>query len=190
MHRHMLHRGPVQGLAGSVVTIGAFDGVHLGHQALIGAAIDAGRRLGLPVVAWTFDPPPKVFFGRAPLLMSPVEKVVRLASLGVDQIILSHFDAAFRARSAEEFLDDLMSMHPTEAWVGDDFRFGAGQKGDRALLETRVPVRLLDPVECAKGQRISSSRIRTHWQKGEFHRVKELIGWEDFYLHPRDDQGW
>jgi len=190
MHRRMLRHGPVAGLAGSVVTIGALDGVHLGHQALIQAAIDAGRALGLPVVVWTFDPPPKVFFGRAPLLMSPVEKVVRIASMGVDHIILSRFDAAFRARTAEEFLEDLMSMNPAEAWVGDDFRFGAGQKGDRAMLEARVPVRLLDPVACGKGQRISSSRIRTHWQKGEFHRVKELIGWEDFYLHPRDDQGW
>ena len=162
----------------------------LAQSAEFRAAIRDARARGLPSVVWTFDPPPKVFFGRAPLLMSPVEKVVRLASLGVDQIILTRFDAEFRAHSAEDFLDDLMSMHPAEAWVGDDFRFGAGQKGDRALLETRVPVRLLDPVECAKWQLISSSRIRTHWQKGEFHRVKELIGWEDFYLHPRDDQGW
>lgn len=190
MNRHMLHHGPVEGLSGAIVTIGAFDGVHLGHQALIQAAIDAGRARGLPVVAWTFDPPPKVFFGRAPLLMAAVEKVVRIASMGVDHIILSRFDADFRARSAEAFLGDLMSMHPAEAWVGDDFRFGAGQQGDRALMETRVPVRLLDPVACRKGQRISSSRIRTHWQKGEFHRVKELIGWEDFYVHTEHEQGW
>ncbi|MDR5652440.1 FAD synthetase family protein [Ruixingdingia sedimenti] len=185
-----IHSAPVPGLGASVVTIGAFDGVHMGHQALIRSVIASGRAQGLPVVAWTFDPPPKVFFGRAPLLMCAQEKVARIASLGVDHVILSHFDGAFRARSAESFMDDLAAMNPAEVWVGDDFRFGAMQRGDVDLLRSRFAVRLLTPVMCRKGQRISSSRIRSHWERGEFHRVRELVGWEDFYVHPAWETGW
>mgnify|MGYP000940179176 CR=1 FL=1 len=131
--------GPVPGVTRSVVTIGAFDGVHLGHQSLVRSAIAAGQRHRAPVIAWTFDPPPRVFFGKAPPLMTPEEKVARLLTLGVDHVILSHFDEAFRARTAAEFLQDLGSMGPLELWVGDDFRFGAGQQGNVETLATLAP---------------------------------------------------
>jgi riboflavin kinase/FMN adenylyltransferase len=184
MTRTAIHPAPPEGLAASITCIGAFDGVHRGHQVLIGQAVAAGRETGVPVVVWTFDPPPKVFFGRAPLLMSPVEKVARLAELGVDHIILSRFDDAFRAQTAEDFLALLARLNPVEVRVGGDFRFGARQAGDVALLAQHFNVRLLDPVHCDKGDRISSSRIRQAWSEGDLDTCRELIGWSDYYIHP------
>lgn len=184
IHRATLHATPPQGIAGSVVTIGTFDGVHRGHQALIGAAVRSAAAHPLPAIAWTFDPPPKAVFGRAPILMAAAEKVARIGALGVDHVILSHFDAAFRARTAADFIADLMRLNPAEVWVGDDFRFGAQQAGDVAMLGRHVRVRLLDPVHCEEGARISSSRIRAAWAKGDFDTCRALIGWPDFYIHP------
>ena len=184
MTRTAIHPAPPEGIAASITCIGAFDGVHRGHQALIGQAVAAGRASGVPVVAWTFDPPPKVFFGRAPPLMSPVEKVARLAELGVDHIILSRFDDAFRAQTAEDFLALLARLNPVEVRVGDDFRFGARQSGDVTLLAQHFTVHLLDPVHCEKGDRISSSRIRQAWSEGDLETCRDLIGWSDYYIHP------
>lgn len=187
MSQAAVHPAPPEGIAASVVCLGAFDGVHRGHQALIGQAIAAARAMEVPVVAWTFDPPPKVFFGRAPLLMSPVEKVARLAELGVDHIILSRFDETFRSQTAEDFLTLLARLNPVEVRVGGDFRFGARQAGDVAMLQRRFDVRLLDPVHCDKGDRISSSRIRQAWSEGDLETCRELIGWSDYYIHPEYD---
>lgn len=180
-----VHAGPPTGIAASIVTIGTFDGVHCGHQALIGAAVhSAAAHGGLPAIAWTFDPPPKAVFGRSPTLMNPVEKVNRIACLGVDHVILSHFDEEFRSRSAETFIEDLARLNPVEVWVGDDFRFGARQAGDIALLRNYFDVHLLDPVTCKEGDRISSSRIRHHLSRGELDICRTLIGWSDYFMHP------
>lgn len=177
-------------LDGAVITIGAFDGVHLGHQALVRGAQASARRRGLPLVVWTFDPPPKVFFGRATLLCTAHEKVARIGALGVDHVVLSHFDAAFRARTAAEFIAELNRMNPAEVWVGDDFRFGAMQAGDVDLLARHFPVRMLDPVHCEKGERISSSRIRNLWRAGQYDLCRTLLGWQDQFIHPEYELAW
>lgn len=184
-----LHRRAPR-MDGAVITIGAFDGVHLGHQALIRGACEAGARLGLPTVAWTFDPPPKVFFGRAPLLCTAYEKVAHISALGADHLILSRFDAAFRARTPEDFIADLHSMNPAEIWVGNDFRFGAMQAGDVDMLARHFRVRLLDPVHCAEGERISSSRIRNLWQLGQYELCRTLLGWQDQFIYPEYEVAW
>jgi len=184
-----LHRDAPM-LEAAVVTIGAFDGVHLGHQALVRGAQESARKRGLPLVVWTFDPPPKVFFGRATLLCTAHEKVERIASLGVDHLVLSRFDAAFRARTAQSFMADLQAMNPAEVWVGDDFRFGAMQAGDVDLLSRHFTVRMLDPVNCEKGERISSSRIRNLWRAGQYELCRTLLGWTDQFIYPEYEPAW
>ncbi|MEQ9093320.1 MAG: SbcC/MukB-like Walker B domain-containing protein, partial [Miltoncostaeaceae bacterium] len=94
-------------LPASVVTLGAFDGVHRGHQALISAAIRSARALRLPAVVWTFDPLPKVLFAKARPLTPRGERLARIAALGPDWIIVSRFTPSYAARSAERFLASL-----------------------------------------------------------------------------------
>jgi riboflavin kinase/FMN adenylyltransferase len=164
-------------LAASVVTIGAFDGVHQGHQALIGQAIRSARARCLPAVVWTFDPPPKVFFGRAESLISVEEKIARLRSLGPDHVVVARFDNAFRRHSAEAFLAELAQINPALVWAGPDFRFGAGQAGTVSLLAERFPTRILEPVRCAAGEVVSSTRIRSLIGMGAFDTAEALQGW-------------
>ncbi len=121
-------------LTASVVTVGAFDGVHRGHQALIGRTICSARARGLPAVVWTFDPPPKVFFGRAESLITLNDRIDRLRFLGPDHIVVAKFDDAFRQRAAEVFLAELAQLNPALVWVGTDFRFGVGKAGAVPLL--------------------------------------------------------
>ena len=121
-------------LPASVAAIGAFDGVHRGHQHLIRAAIRDARARGVPSVVWTFDPPPKVFFGRARQLVALDQKLARIGLLGPDWIVVAPFHAAYARRSAEAFLADLGRIAPRRIHVGADFRFGARQSGDVALL--------------------------------------------------------
>lgn len=163
-------------LTGSVVTIGAFDGVHQGHQALIRAAVAEGWALGLPSVVWTFDPPPKVFFGRAAALSPLAEKLARIARLGPDYIVVAAFDAHYAARPAERFLNDLARLSPRRVHVGADFRFGAGQSGDVALLAQRFTVATARSVRCPGGEVISSTRIRGLRASGHDIDADALLG--------------
>lgn len=162
----------------SIVTIGAFDGVHLGHQALIRAACQRADTLRVLSVVYTFDPPPRKHFEDA-LVLTPVdEKLWRLAALGVDQAVVANFDAAYAAREAQSFLDELARLNPLELWVGPDFRFGRRGEGDVDTLRTRFDVRVLDPVRCKSGAVVSSSYVRDLIRRGRLGEAGALLGWE------------
>ena len=183
-------------LAASVVTIGAFDGVHLGHQSLVRGAVAQARRLGVPAVVWTFDPPPKVHFGRATPLISTPDKRARRAALGPDLIVLARFTRAYAARPASAFLADLARIAPRQIHVGADFRFGAGQAGDVAGLAQHVPVHVPNTLCCASGIPISSSRIRALKHSGQTAAAEALMpggtaalaaGYQLIDTFPRED---
>ncbi|EPX76605.1 FAD synthetase family protein [Salipiger mucosus] len=154
-------------LPASVVAIGAFDGVHQGHQQLISEAVRDARAEGVPAIVWTFDPPPKVFFGRAARLSTLDDKLARIARLGPDLIAVASFTASYCARSAGAFLGDLARIGPRRVHVGADFRFGAKQTGDVELLAARFETRLARPVVCAGGEPVSSTRIRALRRAGD-----------------------
>ncbi|OOY06047.1 FAD synthetase family protein [Thioclava sp. F28-4] len=166
-------------LPASVLTIGAFDGVHRGHQALISRAVAEGRATGVPSVVWTFDPPPKVFFGRARQLSPLAEKLARIARLGPDYIVLASFCQSYAARSPQAFLDDLARINPARIHVGADFRFGAKQAGCVTTLAERFDVTLAPAVLCEGGEVISSTRIRGLRAEGRAREAVALQGSTD-----------
>lgn len=160
----------------SVVTIGAFDGVHRGHQALIQRALTRAALLGIPCVAYTFDPPPKAVFASAPVLTPRPEKVRRLEALGLDYAVIAGFDADYMHRTAEDFLEELADLNPVEVWIGPDFRFGHRQAGDAAMLRRRFATRVFEPVQHPVGEVISSSRVRALLAGGATDEAKGLLG--------------
>jgi riboflavin kinase/FMN adenylyltransferase len=164
-------------LPGSIAVIGAFDGVHLGHQKVIGGAVGASRSLAVPAVVYTFDPPPKALFSGAKVLTDIHEKLRRLSLLGPDYTIVASFDRDYSTRPPEDFVDELMLLNPIEVWVGSDFRFGAQRRGDVEMLSWRFQVRLVDAVPCSRGEAISSTRIRDLIAKGDELGAQSLLGW-------------
>jgi riboflavin kinase/FMN adenylyltransferase len=172
-------------LSASVVTIGAFDGVHRGHQSLIWKTIAAARARGVPSVIWTFDPPPKVFFKRADCLTPIHNKIDRISFFQPDHIVVSRFDDRFRKRSAMEFIRDFSVLNPLEIWIGNDFRFGAGQTGDAAMLSDFFKTSIHPPVVCSDGEIVSSTRIRNLRRDGFDDLAEKLQGW--FGMMPRRD---
>ncbi|MGE4372059.1 MAG: FAD synthetase [Xanthobacter sp.] len=171
-----IHWGCELKLCASVVTIGAFDGVHLAHQKLIAQAVAAARKLGVPAVVHTFAPAPRHFFGTAEPLMADGEKVRRLAALGADHVVVARFDDAYRRRPAAAFIADLERLGACEVWVGSDFRFGAQGAGNVAELARHVRVQVLEEVQCPAGERISSTRIRALRREGRCHEADHLQG--------------
>ena len=180
---------------GSVVCIGAFDGLHLGHQALVRHAVARARALGagahrIDVVALSFEPLPREFFAGGkppPRLLLPRAKIEGLCALGVDQVGLLRFDATTAALTAEEFVHQVLvrMLSAREVWVGPGFRFGKARGGDLALLQA-IGAALagsgdgfgageIDPVllDC---ERVSSTRIRAALQAGDFVAAQRLLG--------------
>jgi riboflavin kinase/FMN adenylyltransferase len=170
---------------GSVVCIGAFDGLHLGHQALVRRTVERARELGLPAIALSFEPLPREFFARStppPRLLLPRAQIERLLGMGVEQVGLLRFDERLSSLSAEDFarvvLRDRLSAR--EVWVGPEFRFGKGRTGDIALLR-QIGYELgfhpdeIAPVEL-EGERVSSTRIRVALQAGDFASATRLLG--------------
>lgn len=147
-------------LNASVIAIGAFDGVHRGHQKVIRSAVASARQHGCPSVVYTFDTPPKAVISGARVITPVEEKVRKIGDLGVSCAVVATFDRAYAARSPEEFMAELAMLNPQEIWVGTDFRFGAKSAGDVTLLASRFVVKVVDAVCCDNGEVISSSRIR------------------------------
>ena len=121
------------------LAIGMFDGVHLGHQAVIKAAVQSAHRSGGLAAVLTFDPhPSRLFRPEDPvrLIMDRDRRVAALAALGVAAVIVQPFDAAFAAISAADFLPALRGALPNlhTVYVGENWRFGRGRSGDVALL--------------------------------------------------------
>ena len=170
---------------GSVVCIGAFDGLHLGHRALVGRAVARARALGLPALAVSFEPLPREFFAKGnkpPRLMLPRAKFLGLRELGCDAVGLLRFDAALAAMDAEAFLRRVLvaRLSAREVWVGPGFRFGNARGGDINLLASMGAVHgfaahAIDAVE-AGGERVSSTRIRGLLAVGDFDGAARLLG--------------
>lgn len=161
----------------SIVAIGAFDGVHRGHQAVIRQAVQRAKKLRVPSVVYTFDPPPRVYFQGARMLTTVHEKLAKIEKLGVRHAVVASFNDAYASQSPFEFIETLNGLNPVEVMVGEDFRFGKDRIGDIALLEKYFRVRVTNPVCCPKGSPISSSRIRQLIAEGEIGLSKSLLGW-------------
>lgn len=170
---------------GSVVCIGAFDGLHRGHQALVGRAIARARELDAAAVALSFEPLPREYFARdlpPPRLLLPREKFEGLRALGIDIVGLLRFNQALSSMAAEEFIDQLLvsRLSAKEVWVGPDFRFGKGRAGDFAMLqrigaERGFVAREIAPV-LFDGERVSSSQLRLQLAAGELDAAARAIG--------------
>ena len=170
---------------GCVATIGSFDGVHRGHQAIIEQLRQRASEHGVPSVAMIFEPQPHEFFSgeRAPArLMRFKEKVLALFDAGVDRVLCLQFNETLRSLSGEAFiqrilLDGLGIQHLV---VGDDFRFGCDRSGDYRLL-TKVGAEAGFSVEDTatveiRGGRVSSTRIRAALEQGDFELAETLLG--------------
>ncbi len=170
---------------GSVVCIGAFDGLHLGHRALVRHAVARARDLSLPAVALSFEPLPREFFSRdlpPPRLTLARGKYQGLRDLGADSVGLLRFDARLSAMSAEEFVRKLLigRLGAREVWIGPDFRFGHRRGGDLPLLQSMgrelgFSADEIEPV-LLQGERVSSTRIREALRSGDFTDASRLLG--------------
>ena len=178
-------KGPCMAPHGSVLAIGAFDGLHRGHAALLAKVHERATKKGLVAAAVSFEPLPRSYFSPAPLkrLSSVREKLCGFAEAGIEALLQLHFNAALVAMSAEDFVREVLvaRMGAREIWVGADFRFGHNRVGDVALLEAMqgegdYEVRVLDVVTNGDGQRVSASRVRGALASGDFVHAAELLG--------------
>ena len=170
---------------GCVATIGSFDGVHLGHQAILRQLIQVAREKNLPAVVIVFEPQPHEFFAgdKAPArLMRMREKLEALWSAGVDKVLCLHFNQELRSLSAEQFIDRVLvqGLAIKHLVVGDDFRFGCDRKGDFALLQIKGAELDFEVTDThtleIDGKRVSSTRIRHLLEAGDFAEAEKLLG--------------
>jgi len=170
---------------GCVATIGSFDGVHLGHQAILRQLIQVAREKNLPAVVIVFEPQPHEFFAgdKAPArLMRMREKLEALWSAGVDKVLCLHFNQELRSLSAEQFIDRVLvqGLAIKHLVVGDDFRFGCDRKGDFALLQIKGAELGFEVTDThtleIDGKRVSSTRIRHLLEAGDFAEAEKLLG--------------
>ena len=143
------------------LTIGNFDGVHRGHQALLARVVAAARARNIAAAVMTFEPHPRELFNpeRAPMRISSLrDKLGALAEQGIDRAIVQHFNRPFASLTAEAFVDLLISGCDAR-WllVGDDFRFGARRTGDIALLQGMRSGVLSNSSRCRRSLRASSA---------------------------------
>lgn len=166
------------------VTVGNFDGVHLGHAAIVARLLEAGRRHGLPTAVLSFDPHPARILrpGSAPAALStPERRAGLLRALGVDAVLVQPVDRAFLSLSAEAFYGRVLRGAVAAAAIveGPDFRFGADRRGDLGLLESLAAidgVRVIRAEVLQRGsETVSSSRIRRLITAGDIGAANDLL---------------
>lgn len=182
----LVYRGFSQAApAPTVLTIGNFDGVHQGHRSLLVKLKAAAEKSALLPAVLTFEPHPREFFaaGSAPARLSTLrEKLELIADEGVAATWVMHFNTRFAALSAEQFVERLLvdTLRVKHLFIGDDFRFGAGRRGDFALLRAAgerygFAVEAMDSV-IIDGERVSSSAVRAALAAGQLDRAARLLG--------------
>ncbi|MEN9465120.1 MAG: hypothetical protein RL217_1301 [Pseudomonadota bacterium] len=169
----------------TVATLGNFDGVHLGHQALLHTLKAQAKALSLPSLVIIFEPQPKEFFAKekAPARLSNLrEKLQLFACFDVDFVLCLPFNARLRALGAQAFIDQVLvqGVGVRHLIVGDDFRFGHDRSGDFALLQAQGAVQGFSVKDTAtvqaQAERISSTRVRVALAQGDLARVQALLG--------------
>lgn len=170
---------------GGVLTIGSFDGVHRGHQEMLGSVIQQARDAGVPALAMTFEPQPHEYFSgeRAPArLMRLRDKVLALFEVGVDVVVCLPFNERLRHLTAAQFVQQVLvdGLAVSKLVVGDDFRFGCDRAGDFEFLtqagnEAGFTVSNTPTFSCS-GERVSSTRIREALERGELDAAAKLLG--------------
>lgn len=168
------------------LTIGNFDGVHLGHQAMLAQVKQAAERLGLTSCAMTFEPHPREFLApdQAPVRLTSLrEKLSLLAKTGIARAQLIHFNLAFAGTPASTFISRILRRELDVRWllIGDDFRFGANRSGDRMLLQQYAAQAdsfelEIMPSFCINGLRVSSTAIREALASGDLPLAKTMLG--------------
>ncbi|MDO4754230.1 MAG: bifunctional riboflavin kinase/FAD synthetase [Bacillota bacterium] len=177
------------------VSIGTFDGIHLGHTAVLRVMIEKAEELGLKTFVYTFKNNPAAYFsGKNPLIMDENEKISVLESLGVDYVALLPFDEEQVSMTAESFVEDVLckKMHARFVSVGHDFRFGQGASSTaddlrRYGVRFGFEVHVMSPV-LHRGKRISSTDIRELLIRGDMQEVRELLG-RDYFVEDTVSSG-
>lgn len=170
---------------GCVATIGNFDGLHLGHQAVIGQLAEEGRDYGLPTLVMTFEPQPLEYFqhDKAPARLTRLrEKLRQLGRFAVDRVLVCEFNPRFAALDAAAFIDDILvkGLAVKHLVVGDDFQFGKARHGNFAMLQQAGREHGFDVVNMhtfnIEGERVSSTRIRQALASGDLQSAEKLLG--------------
>ena len=179
------------GLASAcALTIGNFDGVHRGHQAMLALLTSEARHRGLASCVMTFEPHPRDYFARragtpdaAPARIGTLrDKLAELQRCGIDQVVVLRFDQRFAAQAPQAFIDDVLldGLNSRYVLVGDDFRFGARRAGDYAMLDAAGQDSGFDVARMMSyevhGQRVSSSAVRDALAVGDMPGAAALLG--------------
>lgn len=176
--------------AACALTIGNFDGVHRGHQAMLALLRSEARHRGLPACVLSFEPHPRDYFAAlagkpelAPARIATLrDKLGELERCGVDQVVVARFDRAFAAQPPEAFIDDVLvrGLGARYVLVGDDFRFGAKRVGDYTMLDAAGVQRGFDVARMQSyevhGLRVSSSAVREALARGDMAAAATLLG--------------
>ena len=160
----------------AVVCIGNFDGVHLGHRALLQRMTEVARAEQLPAVVVTFFPPAKVVFGNATYLSSAEEKLDLLASYHPTAVVMRHFTREFALTDKAVFVDLLRRIAPHTIIVGEDFRFGHERRGTLNDLSPIAQRLEAFGLITAGGEVVKSSRVREHLAAGRVDSANALLG--------------
>ena len=172
------------------LTIGNFDGVHRGHQAMLALLVSEAAHRGLPATVLTFEPNPRDYFARlrsqpesAPARIATLrDKLCELERCGVAQSVVMRFDAAFAAQSPEAFVADVLvkGLGTRYVLVGDDFRYGTRRAGDYAMLDAAGARHGFDVARMLSyevhGLRVSSSAVRAALSAGDMGEAAALLG--------------
>lgn len=172
------------------LTIGNFDGVHRGHQAMLALLRSEAQHRGLPSCVMTFEPHPRDYFAHlagkpelAPTRIATLrDKLSELERCGIDQVVVLRFDKALATQPAQSFIDDMLvrGLGVRYVLVGDDFRFGAKRAGDYAMLDAAGGAQGFDVARMnsyeVHGLRVSSSAVREALAAGDMAKAAELLG--------------
>ncbi len=179
---------PADQRADCALTIGNYDGVHRGHQAVLARLVEQARERGLASCVLTFEPHPREFFaarhgGEPPArILTERDKLDALADCGIDRVCIARFDEALAGLAPQAFIDEVIAegLRTRFLLIGDDFRFGAKRAGDVHTLAAAAAgagfvLEQLASVTTG-GERISSSAVRAALAAGDFERTSQLLG--------------